>query len=380
MTLYKNAQATMESGRLKLMDLQKLREKLSGLDRQIIELVAQRQAAVEEIGSFKQESGQATRDFAREKQVLDLARSQAVELGIPPKLAESMMELLIRSSLTRQERARVRAAGHGEGKQALVIGGGGQMGLWFVDFLDSQGFDVTVADPVNQVDGFHQIADWQEAGDRFDITVIAAPIGVSANVIERMAEMGWSGLISDIGSLKSPLESGLRALADKGLEVTSVHPMFGPNTELLSGRHVLFLEVGAPGATKKARQLFAPTMARQIEMDLSDHDRLIAYVLGLSHALNIAFFTALAESGEKIPRLEELSSTTFDEQLKVAEKVAAESPHLYFEIQHLNPHGLAPLKELQSAVQRITDLVEAGDEQAFVQLMEKGRDYLARRR
>ena len=30
------------------------------------------------------------------------------------------------------------------------------------------------------------------------------------------------------------------------------------------------------------------------------NDRLIAYVLGLSHALNIAFFTALAESGEAL--------------------------------------------------------------------------------
>ena len=30
-------------------------------------------------------------------------------------------------------------------------------------------------------------------------------------------------------------------------------------------------------------------------MGLDEHDRLIAYVLGLSHALNIAFFTALAK-------------------------------------------------------------------------------------
>ena len=33
-----------------------------------------------------------------------------------------------------------------------------------------------------------------------------------------------------------------------------------------------------------------------------EHDRLIAYVLGLSHALNISFFTALARSGEAAPR------------------------------------------------------------------------------
>ncbi len=361
------------------MDLEEYRDQLSALDRQILELVAKRQAMVMRIGEVKRQSGQATRNFAREKQVLDLARAYAGELEIPPNLAEALMELLIRSSLTKQERARVRADGQGHGRQALVIGGGGQMGLWFVDFLDSQGFDVTVADPVNRADGFRQVDDWHETDDHFDVTVIAAPIGVSAGIIDEMAVDGRAGLIFDIGSLKSPLEEGLRKLADKGLNVTSLHPMFGPDTELLSGRHILFLEVGAPAATQQARQLFTSTMAQQIEMDIGDHDRLIAYVLGLSHVLNIAFFTSLAESGEKLPRLAELSSTTFDEQLKVAEKVGAESPQLYFEIQRLNPHGLVPLRELSSALQRIIDLVETGDEAAFVELMERGRDYFARR-
>ena len=58
-------------------------------------------------------------------------------------------------------------------------------------------------------------------------------------------------------------------------------------------------------------------------MDLESHDRLIAYVLGLSHALNIAFVTVLAESGEAAPALARLSSTTFDEQLAVARKVSS---------------------------------------------------------
>ena len=63
------------------------------------------------------------------------------------------METLIRSSLTTQERARVRAEGQGLGQRALVIGGAGKMGRWFVEFLDSQGFDVTVADPVTTPPG-----------------------------------------------------------------------------------------------------------------------------------------------------------------------------------------------------------------------------------
>ena len=94
--------------------------------------------------------------------------------------------------------------------------------------------------------------------------------------------------------------------------------MFGPDTELLSGRHVIFIDLGDQQAVDDAQTLFASTMAERVVMSLDEHDRLIAYVLGLSHALNIAFFTALAGSGEAAPRLAQLSSTTYDAQVDVA--------------------------------------------------------------
>ena len=116
-----------------------------------------------------------------------------------------------------------------------------------------------------------------------------------------------------------------------------------------------------------------------LDMGLDDHDRLIAYVLGLSHALNIAFFTALAECGEAAPKLAQLSSTTFDAQLLVSAAVAQDNPRLYFEIQHLNKFGLGPLDALCESANRIRELVADGDESGFVELMRKGRHYLASR-
>ena len=120
-------------------------------------------------------------------------------------------------------------------------------------------------------------------------------------------------------------------------------------------------------------------MAEQTEMSVEDHDRLMAYVLGLSHALNLAFFTALAESGELVPRLQKMSSTTFDAQLRVASLVAKDNPHLYFDIQRLNDYGGAALQALRTATERIQRLVENGDEAGFVELMAAGRRYLESR-
>jgi chorismate mutase/prephenate dehydrogenase len=328
----------------------------------------------------KRATGRPTRDYEREREVILDARATATELGISPDLAEELLRMLIRSSLTTQEQASVAARGSGSGRRVLVIGGGGKMGRWFVEFLLSQGFAVEVADPAGAPNGASAIADWRQSDLKHDYIVLATPLGVTDPILRDLALRRPAGVIFDIGSLKSPLRAGLLALRSHGCKVTSVHPMFGPDTELLSGRHVIFVDLGSAEALERARELFGPTMAEQVVMSLDEHDRLIAYVLGLSHALNIAFFTALAESGEAAPRLARLSSTTFDAQLDVATSVAQESPDLYYEIQSLNDFGAESLEALAKAIERIRTAVLSQDHAGFVALMRRGRDYLEDRR
>ncbi|MFO7277654.1 MAG: chorismate mutase [Pseudomonadota bacterium] len=360
--------------------LDDLRRRLDEIDRQLLTLVAERQELSREIARVKRTTGHPTRDYEREREVIMSARAVASEVGVSPALAESILRLLIRSSLTTQERASVVAHGAGSGRRALVIGGGGKMGRWFVEFLASQGFSVEVADPAGAPPGAVAVDDWRKTDLRHDFIVLATPLGITDAILRDLALRRPPGVVFDIGSLKSPLRAGLMALKSHGLKVTSVHPMFGPDTELLSGRHVIFIDLGSDEALERARELFAPTMAEQVVMSLDEHDRLIAYVLGLSHALNIAFFTALAESGEAAPRLARMSSTTFDAQLDVASKVAQESPDLYFEIQSLNDYGAESLEALAKAVERIRTAVLSRDYESFVALMQRGRDYLEDRR
>jgi chorismate mutase/prephenate dehydrogenase len=271
------------------------------------------------------------------------------------------------------------AEGRGDGRRALVIGGEGKMGGWFVNFFSSQGFLTVIADP-GTTPGPGRCRDWRQAGIDYDVIVVAAPMVTSGEILAELAELKPGGLIFDIGSLKSPLKHGLAALREVGCKVASVHPMFGPDTELLSGRHLIFVDTGCPEATAEAKELFAATMVEELDMGLDDHDRLIAYVLGLSHALNIVFFTALSESGEAAPKLAKLSSTTFDAQLLVSAAVARDNPHMYFEIQRLNEFGLEPLEALCESSARIRELVTSGNEEGFVELMKRGREYLATRR
>ncbi len=362
-------------------ELGALRDRLAEVDRDLVALIASRAALAEGVARAKSAAGLPTRDYGQERDVLERARARAGELGADADLVEAALLLLIRDSLTVQERARVAAAAGGDGRTALVIGGHGRMGGWFARFLASQGFAVEVADPgpaPAAADWPHRQR-WEDGPVDHDLVVVAAPLAQSAGVLAALAERTPPGLVFDIGSLKTPLRDGLERLRAAGARVASVHPMFGPDTRLLSGRHVIFVDTGVPGATAAARDLFAPTMALQVEMGLDEHDRLIAYVLGLSHALNVAFFTALADSGEDAPRLARLSSTTFDAQLDVASLVARDNPSLYYEIQRLNEFGMEPLAALADAVDRIRHAVSSGDEAAFRALMERGREYLALR-
>jgi chorismate mutase/prephenate dehydrogenase len=102
----------------------------------------------------------------------------------------------------------------------------------------------------------------------------------------------------------------------------------------------------------------------------------MAWVLGLSHALNIAFFSALARSGLPADELAAVSSTTFERQLALARQVASENPHLYYEIQRLNPGGREGLRALQGALAELIDQVEDDREDAFVATMRRGAEYL----
>ncbi|QOC21409.1 prephenate dehydrogenase/arogenate dehydrogenase family protein [Wenzhouxiangella sp. AB-CW3] len=356
--------------------LRELRDQLDEVDARLVELAARRQQLVSEIGRFKQGRGQQLRDFRRERQVLELVRARARSVDLDPTLAESLFRRLIDASLTRQEQERVRFAGRGDGHSALVIGGAGRMGRWLASFLDNQGYEVLLADPALNDGHEKHFSDWREAPLNVSLIVVAAPLRQTPAIIDELAQRRVPGLVFEVGSIKTPLIDSLRSAARSGLAVCAVHPMFGPDTRLLSGRHVLVMDVGCPAAVNEVTALFSDTMAEMVDIPLEQHDQLIALVLGLSHALNIAFFTALVRSGIEAGQLAGISSTTFRRQLEIARDVAGENPALYYEIQNLNEHGHIARDALLEAIESIREAADSPDDTAMHELMIQGRRYL----
>jgi chorismate mutase / prephenate dehydrogenase len=353
-----------------------LRSSVLRIDEEIVSLIAKRLDVVSRIGRRKRQENLELRDFARERIVLENALSCGTQRALPGSLTQTVFESIMAHSLAVQERDIVMDTAGGSGKSALIIGGKGKIGNWFVRFLSSQGFQVQVADPQVGSETELMVRDWRSLSLNQDVIIVAVPLGQCAAVLTEIAERRPEGLLFDVASLKSPLKEALSMLHRKGCRVTSVHPMFGPDTEMLSGRHVIFLDVGHREATACARNLFAGTMAHCVEMTLDAHDQLMAHVLGLTHLLNIAFCTALRNSGEEAERLQQISSTSFEGQIQVTHRISMENPHLYYEIQRLNPFRKGPQQALTAALAEIIETIESGDEAAFVRIMETGNQYL----
>jgi chorismate mutase/prephenate dehydrogenase len=364
-------------GPLTASELLELRQRLDEIDAGIVDLVAERQAVVTTIGEHKLRTGSPLRHYEREREVIDRGVARAESLGLKGALARDILQTLIHHSLSNQETHKLVQSEHGHGQRALVIGGLGRMGAWMCHYLDMVGYSVDVADTAEKETPYQRVEDWQDAVKDYELIVVAVPLRPSNDILLRLAELKPECLVFDIGSLKSPMREGLDAMRNSGCRICSVHPMFGPDEIGLSGRHILFVNVGHQQATDEARALFAHTAADCVELSLEEHDEVMAWVLGLSHLVNIAFAGALAESGEAVPLLRKISSSTFNAQLKVATQVVSENPRLYYEIQQGNAFTAGVSEQFKKVLTTLVSAVSEQREDVFIDYMDKANRRLA---
>lgn len=338
--------------------LEQARARIAALDAALIDLVAQRLAAAAEAGRAKSDLGQPTMDFARERSVLDAARVQAAAHGVPPDLAEDLVARLVVASTARQDGERILHQAAGRGKTAVVVGGAGRMGSWFVSFLRDAGYSVTVQDP-------RRPGSMTATPPDADLILLAVPPSIAAQLYATWKQRPPSGLVVEVCSIKAPLIAALREFAAAGGRVASLHPLFGPTIQSLRGADVLLCNIGRSEDQAAMRALFAATSARILEVDLDQHDVAMADVLALSHATALAFAASL----DAPPAMH---STTFQRLAAVARGVVAESPQVYFEIQAGNPAAAASVQRLADAVARLQAVIASRDAAAFASYMQDG--------
>lgn len=89
--------------------LQDARARIDEINERVVELLAERQAVVDELCDLKADADQTVRDPEREAELLAHVRSVAEEVGLPPDLAETLFEEILEHSVQRQRRQRAEA-------------------------------------------------------------------------------------------------------------------------------------------------------------------------------------------------------------------------------------------------------------------------------
>ena len=350
-------------------DLDEMRKRIASLDREIMSLVAERMEVATRIGEAKIKAGLPIRNLPVEEEVIERFTTMGAKQGISRETSEQICRALIREAVETQSMIPLRQ----EGKNVLIIGGQGKMGRRMRDLFSERGHDVRYNDLVIGTDAEYMSLD--EGLDWAEAVIIATPISEVDGMLRKVMAKGREQLVFDISSLKSPFIGTLRRATSKGCRFCSVHPMFGPDTRSVFDRHILLCDCGSSDAVEEARGLLEGGGALLIDVDLEEHDLLMSYVLGLSHAANIVFFNALVRSGIPFDRMIAVASTTLRKQMDTTIDVAMENPYLYYEIQSMNANSEETWRNFYKSVEDVMNTIIDGDESAFIEIMRAGRAY-----
>ncbi|MDR2698777.1 MAG: prephenate dehydrogenase/arogenate dehydrogenase family protein [Candidatus Methanoplasma sp.] len=346
-----------------MRDLEQLRNEIEELDARIIELMVRRNDTAKEIGALKNRLGIPLRNTDVEKKVIERYRRMSENTSLPPDVSEAICRALIESSVELQSALLKKRCG----KKVTIIGGTGGMGRWLQRYLGEMGADVNVVS--------RSVGRMEDAKDS-DIVIISVPISKVGSMLKEADAICKEGaLIFDISSVKSPFAECLREMAGRR-KVCSVHHMFGPSIGSMFGRNVVICDCGCEEAVSEAAELFDNEGSNIIFTSIERHDEVTAYVLALAHASNIVFFTALRESGIPFGELNKIASTTFRKCLSTCIPVSEENAPLYHEIQRLNDNAESMWDVYEKALKEVKEASLSKDPERFVELMDKGKEYL----
>lgn len=361
-------------------DLDAWRQEIRSIDSEIINITARRMELALKIGQYKAEHQLPVKDFRVEKEIIERARLKAEGLGLAPDFIEDLMTLLMGHSVNEQNKLHQEKAKLPDLqlKQVLVVGGLGRMGKWFSQYFQSIGFRVSIYDIKSEVlqDSYQRHDDIESDLDRYELILLACPIRACADLLEKIAKQKVSGLVIETSSLKSPVLPGIQAMQKAGLRIASIHPMFGPDTDLLLDKNILICTDDGLYSEEAAKLYFHSTSANLVEIPLKDHDQEMLATLGLAHFINLLFGVTLSEQKISMQDGQLKGGSTFLQQARTAKTIFSENHELYFDIQSLNPNGPKLYADLQRVLDRLRSYVEAGDRTAFLKAMESGRNYL----
>ena len=262
-------------------------------------------------------------------------------------------------------------------KSISILGAGGKMGIWFVKFFLANGYQVTGYDIENEIKDKAVIKAQSLVGAilKADYVMLCTPTRRTPEIIRLIAkEMKRESYLIEISSQKSKTAASLAKMPSK-VNPLCIHPMFGPGTKKIKGQHIISIPIkDAKKELSVVKSLFPG--ANFVTIDVIEHDKKIAVILGLTHLINVAFANILAKD-DKISLTEKMSGTTFKAQKILTESIMTESPDL-IETIISNPEIRRFAEEFWRDIGRLLTSVQEGKTEEVIDYIKSSQERLAK--
>ncbi len=203
----------------------------------------------------------------------------------------------------------------------ILIYGMGGMGRIFREFFDTRGHYVRGYDLRKEMSEIEE----EEIQD-FDVIFLCVPMESIENALDRIARLNRQALIVDISTIKS---TSVPHLEKYGFDYLSIHPMFGPGSEIGLSNIIVVSQSEREEAERILDEL-RKAGAILSYLPYEEHDRRMAEIQGVAHFLLFLFALTLKD------RFREeygIASPIFLVMHKLASRILNQDWRMYYQIQ-----------------------------------------------
>ncbi|MBM7037552.1 bifunctional chorismate mutase/prephenate dehydrogenase [Vibrio ulleungensis] len=343
-----------------------LRDKIDAVDKQMIDLLAQRLSLVEEVGEVKSEHGLPIYAPDREAAMLASRRAEAESRGVPAQLIEDILRRTMRESYASEKDSGFKCLKPNLGK-VVVVGGKGQLGGLFVRMFELSGYQVDIL-------GRQQWENAEEIVKDAGLVVVTVPIDKTLDVIRTLPPLPDNCILCDLTSIK---DQPLKAMLDvhQG-PVVGLHPMFGPDVPSLAKQVIVHCEGRKADEYAWLLDQFTIWGASLCAMPAKKHDEGMTLIQALRHFTSFAYGSHLSQENPEIETLLQLSSPIYRLELAMVGRLFGQDPNLYGDIILSSPENLSMIKRFHQRFGEAVNLLEGESaKHNFVEHFEQVSDW-----
>ena len=323
-----------------------MQQELRQIDRQIIQLLGKRIAALSESSTVELET-----TLPNYQKILQQA-------GVPNLIWQNIV-VGCTAALARRK-ANLKPI---KPRRVTVIGGRGAMGRFFSQQLLTAGHDVNILDN----------DDWHKAEyllSQVDLVLICVPIDCTLEVIEKASKyLDTATALADITSIKSPIISAM-LLHHKGA-VMGLHPMFAPGVKSLLSQKI----VVCPGRMQERFQWFLDFLENEggklVFSTPEEHDDIMIIVQAIRHFATLTLGSFLSEERINIDRSLDFSTPVYRQEIGIISRLIAQSAPMIVDIILATKERRNAIARFANTNNRLAQLVIQGDRDSLISELQK---------